>query len=173
MATPFFLLDMACRGVFFSLTEEQTQKLLGCESDAEVLSYVQDEIEEVWDEQHLCQTDKAWDAIHRCLTDGVLDIHGKDPLTMCILGGKQLHSRTDDFIVAFKTASEVQLIAKAIAALTPDAIRERFATIVAAGYEGSADEDDREYTVAYFKEAQSFYAKAAAENLAVIFTVDQ
>ncbi len=164
---------MACRGVFFSLAQEQTSKLLGCESDAEVLSYVQDGIEEAWDEEHLTEIDKAWDAIHRSLAGGQLDMYRKDPLTMCVLGGKQLHSRTDRYIVAFKTASEVQEIARAITDITPDVIRERFAKIVAAGYEGPADDEDREYTVGHFEETQEFYRKAAAENRAVIFTVDQ
>ena|SRR5215475_1789966 len=94
---------MACRGVLFAITEEQAQLLQAARGDdRRVLSIVQDEIEDAWDEAHLCQTDKAWDAIHRCLGDGTLRWTGGDaargcagePLAMCILCGEQRCTRT-------------------------------------------------------------------------------
>src|SRR5437588_7482753 len=64
---------MACRGVLFAITNGQAEELRAARGDdSTILSIVQDEIEEAWDEEHLCQTDKAWDAIHRCLADGTL-----------------------------------------------------------------------------------------------------
>jgi hypothetical protein len=69
----FTMSAMGCRGVLFAITEDQARRLRAARGgDAAVLSIVQDEIEEAWDQAHLCQTDKAWDAIHRCLTDGTL-----------------------------------------------------------------------------------------------------
>src|SRR5205807_3702890 len=76
---------MACRGVLFAITNEQAEELRAARGDdSTILSIVQDEIEEAWDEEHLCQTDKAWDAIHRCLADGTLG-NGNNVLSLCIL----------------------------------------------------------------------------------------
>ena len=55
---------MACRGVHFALTDDDRAKLLIATRDDDVLSVVQKEIEERWDTDWLCETDKAWDAIH-------------------------------------------------------------------------------------------------------------
>lgn len=82
---------MGCRGVFFALDECNRKKLLSASCDDEVLSIVTEEIEEQWDQEWLCETDKAWDAIHRCLSDGTLNIAIKTPLAKCVLGGKHLY----------------------------------------------------------------------------------
>ena len=67
------MLGMACRGVLLAIKKEEAERLMTARgNDTQVLSIIQDEIEDAWDEQHLCQTDKAWDAIHRCLTNGKL-----------------------------------------------------------------------------------------------------
>tara|TARA_R100000789_G_scaffold80776_1_gene75960 strand:+ start:876 stop:1169 length:294 start_codon:yes stop_codon:yes gene_type:complete len=56
---------MACRGVHFALTEEQRSQLLAIvESQGDVIGFIQEDIEELWDTEWLCETDKAWDAIH-------------------------------------------------------------------------------------------------------------
>ncbi len=163
---------MACRGVYFALDREQEQKLFATRSDDEVLTLIQEEIEEAWDEEHLVETDKAWDAIHRCLTDGSLDINGNSPTTLCVLGGRQFH-RGHLYIVAFKNAFEVPKISLAISSLDKEWLAKRFATIAAAGYEGPGDQDDFEYTWNWFQQVQEFYKKAASDGRSVIFTVDQ
>jgi hypothetical protein len=90
---------MACRGVLFAITQEEAQRLRAARGDDKaVSSIIQDEIEEAWDEAHLCQTDKAWDAIHRCLGDGTL-ASGEDPHSLCILGGEQLQPGTTTSLV--------------------------------------------------------------------------
>src|SRR5215467_6180721 len=91
---------MACRGVFFALSSSQREHLLALDSDGERLQYIQEDIEAAWDEAHLLQTDKAWDAIHRCLTDGTLTIaRSPTPLGKLILGGRQLYSDTQSYII--------------------------------------------------------------------------
>jgi hypothetical protein len=98
---------MACRGVLFAIIEAEAQKLKSARgNDTEVLSIVQDEIEADWDEAHLCQTDKAWDAIHRCLGDGTLQ-NGEGPLSLCILGGEQLHNDSS-YIVSLLAPEQVK-----------------------------------------------------------------
>lgn len=121
----------------------------------------------------MLQMDKSWDAIHRCLTDGSLGhLNSKDPLAMCVLGGKDLH-RGPHYIASYKTAEEVKRIASALEAVNPALIRARFESIVAHGYEGPADNDDLEYTLAYFEDVPGFYRQAASEGRAVLFAVDQ
>jgi hypothetical protein len=164
---------MACRGVLFAITEEQKTDLLKANSDSEVLSIVQDGIEEDWDEENLVQTDKAWDAIHRCLTDGNLCPNGGSaPLNLCILGGKSLHIE-DSYIIVLKEPSEVQQISKALASISHEWMRKKYFLIDAEDFGPNFGEEDFEYTWAYFEDLQQFYAKAAIEGRSVIFTVDQ
>jgi len=58
---------MACRGVLFAITKNHAQKLRAARGDdAAVLSIVQDEIEQAWDEAHLCQ--------HLCVAETTLKL---------------------------------------------------------------------------------------------------
>jgi|SRR6185312_4230238 len=165
---------MACRGVLFAITEAQAQKLKSARgNDTEVLRVVQDEIGEAWDEAHLCQTDKAWDAIHRCLGDGTLR-NGEGPLSRCILGGEQLHNDSS-YIVSLLAPEQVNEVANALRPLDKDWFRARYFKIDPADYgiPGMLNEQDFEYTWAYFEAVRDFYAKAATDGRWSIFTVDQ
>ena len=141
--------------------------------DAAVLSIVQDEIEDAWDEEHLCQTDKAWDAIHRCLGDGTLK-SGRDPLSLCILGGEQLHMN-GSYIVSLLTHEQVKSVVEAICPLDKAWFREAYYKIDPAdsALPGQLNEEDFEYTWAYFEDVREFYTKAAGEGRWSIFSVDQ
>jgi uncharacterized protein DUF1877 len=165
---------MACRGVLFAITQEQANKLQAAHGDdTAVLSIVQDEIEEAWDEAHLCQTDKAWDAIHRCLGDGTLRSN-KGPLSLCILGGEQLH-KDQSYIVSLLTAEQVKQVAEALKPIDKEWLRARYFKIDPADYglPGMLSEQDFEYTWDWFEGVREFYQKAAAEDRWSIFTVDQ
>ena len=61
---------MPCRGVFFALTHVQEHRLLACRCDDDLINLIYEEIEVEWDEEHLCETDKAWDGIHRVRSTG-------------------------------------------------------------------------------------------------------
>jgi hypothetical protein len=165
---------MACRGVHFAITEETSQHLKRAVGDDEqVLRIVQDEIEEAWDEEHLCQSDKAWDAIHRCLTNGTLNIdQDSHPLSLCILGGEQLH-KGDSYIVSMVSPGEVKQVAAALQPLKKDWFRTRYFAIDPKDYGPNFDEQDFEYTWDYFEGVRDFYQKAAVEGRWVIFSVDQ
>lgn len=105
---------MACRGVHFALTDEQREQLLAIvESQGDVISFIQEDIEEQWDTEWLCETDKAWDAIHRCLTDGTLSDDDSTPFHWCILNGSQMHDG-DDYIVSFVDAPNVKQVSEAM-----------------------------------------------------------
>jgi hypothetical protein len=165
---------MACRGVLFAITREQAQHLLAARrNDASVLGIVQDEIEQAWDEAHLCQTDKAWDAIHRCLGDGTLTSN-KNPRSLCILGGEQLHEG-DSYIVSLLKPEQVKQVAEVLRLLDKQWFRAAYFKINPADYAvpGQLNEQDFEYTWAYFEGVREFYEKAAGEGRWSIFTMDQ
>ncbi|HSA94376.1 MAG TPA: YfbM family protein [Terriglobales bacterium] len=167
---------MACRGVFFAITSDDAQRLITATSDAAVLTIVQEEIEQAWDEGHLQETDKAWDAMHRCLTDGTLRRNqGLYPLDHCVLNGRQLH-KGSEYIVSFLAPNEVRDVALALQPISKDWFREKYFRIDPEDYGVPLvpfNEDDFEYTWAYFEEVREFYSKAAKEGRHVIFTVDQ
>lgn len=163
---------MACRGVFFALTDDEAARLLAAPSDETLVEIIQEEIEERWDEEWLQETDKAWDAMHRCLTDGSLSIASISPLHRCVLGGRQLYDG-DDYIVSFLTPPEVEEVAAALRPIDRAWMRERYARIDPTDYDEPLSEEDFEYTWEWFQGVQAFYRKAATGRRAVIFSVDQ
>jgi hypothetical protein len=48
---------MGQRAIYFALTTDEEQRLLACSSDDQLDSFLE-EIEEKWDRENLCQTDK-------------------------------------------------------------------------------------------------------------------
>jgi hypothetical protein len=156
---------MGCRGVLFAITKEEAERLRSARgNDADVLSIVQDEIEEAWDESFLCETDKAWDAIHRCLTNRKLSFDQSEfPRNLCILGGEQLHAG-GDYIISLLTPAQVKEVADAL---------QQYLKIDQQEYGFTFGEEDFDYTWDYFERVRDFYLKAASENRWTIFTVDQ
>lgn len=164
---------MACRGVHFALTEKQYKKIQKCDSDDDLIEFIQEDIEEDWDEGWLIETDKAWDAIHRCLTDGKLDWNnGSFPLNAVILGGKQLH-KGDDYIVSLVTPNQVSEIAKALKSIDKGTLKLGYKQIDPDDYDADIGEEDFQYTWSWFKGLIPLYEKAGSDGRAVIFTVDQ
>jgi Domain of unknown function (DUF1877) len=166
---------MACRGVFFALTTEQREQLLKLQSDDQRLDYLQMDIEEAWDEEHLLQTDKAWDAIHRCLTDGLLATRpATSAMGKLILGGKHLYSDTQNYIINFIEAEELPEIAAALHTVTKEWMRQQYDKLRDTDYpKVCISEIDWEYTWEYFSEIPPFIDRAIDENRSVIFSVDQ
>ncbi len=170
---------MGCRGVYFALTENDVQKLVGANNDAEVLEIVQEDIEERWDKEWLQETDKAWDAIHRCLTDGTLVCKGKSILEKCVLGGKQLH-QGNNYIVSLLNPTEVKEVSEALKSINEDLLRKKyfglkkkFLWFDITRYDGPIGEEDFSYTWSYFEAIRMFFGKASKADRSVIFTVDQ
>ncbi len=166
---------MSCLGFHYALTEEQSDALWDAylaQDDDAVLEAVL-AIEEAWDQAHLQQSDKAWDAIHRVLSDGTLTPDaGKWPLSGAVLGGECLYFR-DDWLVRFIDEDEVPEIATALECVTRDWFRERFATLPAHGYYGTADDEDFDYTWTWFEQLRAFFRRTAGEGRAILFTADQ
>jgi Domain of unknown function (DUF1877) len=166
---------MACRGVFFALSSSQKEHLLSLDSDEKRLTYIQEEIEEPWDEAHLLETDKAWDAIHRCLTDGTLAVaRSSTPLGKLILGGVQLYSDTQIYIVNLTDSSELPEISIALRRVTKEWLKERYDQLRGTDYSQEfISEQDWEYTWDWFSGIPDFVNRAVQEGRSIIFTVDQ
>jgi hypothetical protein len=163
---------MACRGVFFSVDEQQRKALLDAQGDDELMAVVE-EIEEAWDEEHLAECDKSWDALHRLLTDGQLAYgNGEYPLSHCVLGPRQLHEG-DDYIVSLVDPPDVAAVAARLKSVTQEWFADRYRNVVPSDYDETYGEEDLEYTWEWFQDVRKLYESAAAEGRSVIFTVDQ
>jgi hypothetical protein len=165
---------MACRGVHFALSRDDEHELLArAEDDDHLIDFIQEEIEEAWDREWLCETDKAWDAIHRCLTDGKLDLdNGRPPLNQVILGGRQLYGG-DDYFACYVDAATVPQVAAALRTFTREQFDTAYDSLKHTDYSGPHNTDDREYTWAALDDLKGLWAKAASAGRSVIFTVDQ
>ena len=166
---------MACRGVFFALSPSQRDHLLSLQTDREILDYIQVDIEAAWDKPHLYETDKAWDAIHRCLTDGSLTmVPSANPMGKLILGGRQLYSDTQTYIVNLIEANELPEISEALNGVTKEWMKARYDQLRETNYpQEFISEQDWEYTWDWFSGIPDFIVRAVQENRSVIFTVDQ
>lgn len=166
---------MACRGVFFALSSAQKEHLLALDSDEKRLEYIQEEIEQPWDETHLMQTDKAWDAIHRCLTDGTLKVaRSSSPLGKLIVGGIQLYSDPQSYIVNLIEGSELPAISTALKAVTKEWLKARYDQLRSTDYpQELISEQDWEYTWEWFSGIPDFVDRAVHERRSIVFTVDQ
>lgn len=164
---------MACRGVFFALTGSLDEALVATRDDVEVRAFITD-VEEAWDEDWLCEVDKAWDAMHRCLSDGTLRLgrHGGRPLELTVLGGGQ-HYEGGEYVVAHVLADQVPAVAEALGSVDEAWLRQRYDLIDPDDYQGVLEDEDFEYTWHYLQEVRDFYKRAAAAGRSVIFTVDQ
>lgn len=164
---------MACRGVHFAIQEGTAARLLDAESDDDLVRVVQEEIEGVWDKDHLFETDKAWDALHRCLSDGTLNVTGgTPPLNLCFFGGYVLN-RTSDYFVVLLKPDQVADVARAMRAVTKEWLRERYATLDFPQYDGEKSSGDFEYAWKWFAGLPDFFERAAVAGRHVVFTVDQ
>lgn len=163
---------MSCRGVFFAIEKSESKKLRKCKNDDELVEYIQENIEEEWDEEWLCETDKAWDAMHRCFADGKLELFGgKPPLNSIIFGGEILNTEPD-YYVSFKNNILAKEIAKEISLISKEKLQELYYKITD-DYQGELDNEDFEYTWEWFESVKVFYEKVAKSKRDIIFTVDQ
>lgn len=167
---------MSCLGVHFALSSDDVAMLLSKSDDRDRLTYVQEDIEERYFENHrthIAQSDKAWDAMHRALSDGLLDFDGGAyPLNHVVLGGQSLYGQ-DDYILSLKTPEQVKDVAAAVADITEEELRQRYYAIDPEEYGLELTEEDFQYTWEWFQEVRRLYQTAASESRHVLFTADQ
>jgi hypothetical protein len=120
--------------------------------------------------------DKAWPAIHAALSDGTLFGDGGEyPLDMAILGDHLVYrSAAGDFIY-LKRPEEVAAIARSLRAVGRRRFEARFRQLPPA-VEDTGNEDvvyavgRLDYVWPYYEDMRRFYQRAAAEQLAVLFS---
>lgn len=184
---------MSCLGLHIALSAEQRAHLEGLPGPLEMIDYVQEELEENWDEEHFLGTDKAWDAIHRCLGEFPAGIeyyypqksgtpfalpedHGSYPLRHCILGGKRLFPDElpdgGHYLLRLIEPNEAIDIAKALAPIDKKWMRARYFRHCRDAWPAFG-EDDFEFTWERFQPLRDWFARMAGNGRAVIFTADQ
>ena len=165
---------VAERGLHFALTPAQDARLLALADagdEAAVMAEV-DALEASWDAAWLCESDKAWDAIHRCFCHGQLLYEGGEaPLNQLICGGRQL-VLMDEATISHVSVDEVRRVAEAAAHITREGLHQRYGQIKQRGYAHKLGEADFADAWANFQDLSAFFARAAADRRAVIFTVD-
>lgn len=163
---------MVGRGSHIALGREHAKKLFTLKDDDSLRQF----LDELWNSPEMKKSGRLldsgtkWDPIHRCLTEGELDPTGGDfPLNHAILGGKQLHKGTDYTAVLIRP-DMTRFIANALEELDEADLRQKFFALSKGSYQGPVGE--KEFTEVWLalKNLQVFFA-AAAENLeAVVFT---
>jgi hypothetical protein len=167
---------MACRGVHFALRPSDVEKLKAIEDEGQRLNYLIEEIEEEYfesEDELVAESDKSWDALHRLLADGELTWDGGSyPLNHTVLGGDLLYTG-DDYIMSLKSPEQVKDISRALVELSEADFRKRYYEINRETYCEELSDEDLEYTWSWFQGVRDLYAKAAANEYYVLFTVDQ
>ncbi|MBI3855796.1 MAG: DUF1877 family protein [Planctomycetes bacterium] len=162
---------MACRGLHFALSSEDSARLLAAEGNDAVRAILQ-EIEKRGDKAWRADSGTAWDAMHRCLSNGTLYYdEGEYPLNRTLLGGKHLYEG-DDTVAAYAEPNEVKDVAAALAPLNEAAFRVRYDAIDPDEYDGEHGDADFKAAWEAFLVVRDLYRKAAAGGRAVVFTVD-
>lgn len=162
---------MATRGVHFAITDEQAALLLEADDDEAIMGVIEG-IEETWDRDNLAESDKAWDAMHRCLTGELEYGAGEYPLSLCVLGPRQLHEG-EDYIVCLALPAEVRDVAKALEPISAEWFKEQYRTRVPKDYAPEYGVEDQEYTWSGFEQVRDLFQKAAQRGRAVVFTASQ
>ena len=169
---------MSCLGVLFALDRWQADALRAVPRPG-VPDYISEELEEDFFERRrddLAELDKSWDAMHRALTGGHLRYGGTRPLCGVILGGEVLYGSLTgetDYIAVLKHPDKVKKTLAAMEAMTEDVFRRRYFSIKEDEYGFPPDEEDFQYTWAYFRAILPFWQRAAAAGKYVLFTADQ
>lgn len=154
----------------FALTSDLEDRLHETQDDGEVMAFVEEIEEKLWEQLDVVETDKAWDAIHRCLTDGTLDGDAY-PLSMVVLGGEHFHEG-EEYTVSYVAPDQVREVSGALSDWTEEMLRERYETLVKTDYDGPHSDSDFTYTWESFAELRSFFSRSASAGRAIIFTVD-
>lgn len=167
---------MSSRGVHFSLSSEEVERLRAINDERARVEHLQEVIEEEYfsnQPERKAESDKAWDAIHRSLGDGELGWEGGSyPLSHVVLGGERLYTG-DDYIMVLKGPAVVHDAAPALRAVTEEDFRARYFAIDPDSYDGTLDETDFEYTWSGFQEIRDLWLRADAEGRSILFTADQ
>ena len=156
-------------GVHYAITAEQRDGLLAQADDAAKMDYFAG-IEEAFDDEHGQVTSDAWEAIHCCLTDSPAPDPkaGEPPLNLAVLGGQQVLKSEKAHIIRLIEADQVGQVAAALKGLDRDWMDGMFAK-----HSPDDGKDVIDATWDWFELMRGFFARAAKNGRAVLFTADQ
>jgi len=181
---------MAARGVHFAITDVQRFGLESQRTDIDRISFVQNEIESLWDTDFLQETDHAWDAIHRCLGEfppntpwfypvdpslgayALPDDYGTYPLKLCVLGGRRLMNSDENYFIRLIEPEQVIDLVPSLEELNFAEIRDRYHKHCKGAWPEFGN-DDLAYTWDYFQALRAFFQRMAGNGRTIIFTADQ
>lgn len=169
---------MANLGMYFALTDAQRDKLLSMGSDDDRKYLISDEIEEEWDEENLCEVEKAWGQIHCVLNEytppaDYFDFDaGKEPIKLAVLGGKRIMQEEDWYCIRMIEADKVPAVADAVATITQEEFAKRYWKHCESVWPLGGTEEGLEYSYGYFTGVQEFFARVRDSGRCVIFTAD-
>lgn len=163
---------MPGRGVLLTVDSKTLATIRKIEDPQERYEWCEENLVDPAGSDSCVETDKAWDAIHRCLGNGELIYEAENyPLDHAILGGEIL---CDDagLLLIYKTPEQVKDVARALATYTMDQLREAYFNLDPNDYTYRIGEEDWGYTADWFSGVPGLYARAAAANMGVIFSVE-
>jgi hypothetical protein len=153
---------MAGRGLHIALGTTDAERLLAAASDDEVLEIALDELAAREGDEWRQETDLAWEAMQRCLRGG--------PGAKAFDGGRRLY-HGDDHVVTFLAPGEVREVAAFLAGVGEGDLRGRYFALDAADYGEPLTDEDFDYVWGWFESLRAFFARAAAQGRATLFTV--
>jgi Domain of unknown function (DUF1877). len=160
------------RGYHIALGREHAKRLFSLKDDQEILKFLEElkSLPDMKKSGRLLDCGTAWDGLHRCLTEGELDPTAGDfPLNHAILGGKQLHKGADHTAVLIRP-DMTRFVADALDELDEAEFRQKFLALNRDSYRLPIGEKEFMQHWIVLRDLQVFYA-AAAENMeAVVFT---
>lgn len=159
---------MGIRAFFASITRQTLEQFLEDPDKVEAMLYPDDDIEP----PNSMDLDKAWHGLHYLLTGDPVD--GEPPLSLAILEGAEIGPELDYGPARYLTPDEVKTVAQALAALTPEALAQRYdphemeeKNVYPAMWAEEGDEG-LEYLLSHYSALQQFYTDAAARGDVVI-----
>ncbi len=157
-------------GVHYAITAEQRDGLMGQGDDKKKMEYFQNEIEEVFEEEHGQVTSDAWEAIHCCLTDhDKPDAKaGEPPLSLAVLGGQQVLKSEKAHIIRLIETDQVGQVAGALGGLDRAWMDTMFAK-----HSPDDGQDVIDATWDWFDLMRKFFGRATKSKRPVLFTADQ
>lgn len=169
---------MAVRGMLFAITPEERAALLSATGDDAKIEYLQEEIEEAWDKEHLCELDKAWHCIHLIVRQQDRSEEGTqlpdpkgDPAAFAICGSRLVLENTENYMIGLVEPEDVVGVSDGLAAIDEATFKARYEAHCR-DVEPEYDDDGLEDAWEYFRSVRQFYKDHVGSGRTVIFSVD-
>jgi hypothetical protein len=167
---------MTMRGVHFAVSDATLMYLVSIPSVDERVALISNVVEDGWDAEKRCDTDKAWGLIHATLQNtspcaDSLERSSDRPPSWVILGREYINS-PDNYIVGLTHAADVGEVFAHLSGLSRPEFEIRLEHLAEQHGCDNIGRSDIEYAAHWYERLVAFFERAAAAELNVIFTVD-